>query len=316
MKNIIKRALLALSLLAILFVTSCNSSAVSDIISSEYKVTCVFGDEREDEVLTVSSGKTLTIKEPTRDGYVFIGWCTDRDRTNFFDFNKGISSSITLYAKWDFDYKAFLSDVSEKASASCVKVTSYSSISTSNQGSGVVYKSDESYYYALTNSHVVSYQSGNLKPHHYVYDVYGNQYSATVIKNDPQYDLAVLKFKRIKDIELGVAEFDVRIPGENERVVMVSAPNGKYNTVALGDVAWYSSVDTSKGSGDKSAVEFEVLWIDGDADHGSSGGAVFDENLKLVGIIYATVNLYAESKDFVLAIPTLKIGHFLADIEY
>ena len=281
MKSIIKKMLLAVSFFALLFVSSCATTSVGESVNLEYKVTCVFGDGRDDEVFTVSSGGTLTLKEPTREGFEFVGWCTDRDCTNFYDFSKGLSNSVTLYAKWDFDYKYFLSDVSEKASTSCVKVMSYSSLSSSNQGSGVVYKSDETYYYALTNSHVVSYQSGNLKPHHYVYDVYGNQYTAAVIKNDPKYDLAVLKIKRIKDVELGVAEFDVRIPNENERVVMVSAPNGKYNTVALGDVAWYSNVDTSNGSGDKSAVEFEVLWIDGDADHGSSGGAVFDENLKL-----------------------------------
>lgn len=38
--------------------------------------------------------------KPTRDGYNFSGWYTDRAATHKFDFSRGITDSITLYAGW------------------------------------------------------------------------------------------------------------------------------------------------------------------------------------------------------------------------
>lgn len=38
--------------------------------------------------------------EPTRDGYKFMGWYTDKEGSTKFDFNTPITENITLYAKW------------------------------------------------------------------------------------------------------------------------------------------------------------------------------------------------------------------------
>ena len=117
-------------------------------------------------------------------------------------------------------------------------------------------------------------------------------------------------------VQLSQSEILKRFPLENERVITVSAPNGQYNTVCLGDISWYSKLNNENITGDSSQVDFEVLWIDGSADHGSSGGAVYDKYLKVIGIIYATVNLAETSEKFVLAIPSSKILEFLADVTY
>lgn len=48
--------------------------------------------------------KNLTVKEPTaptRDGYKFAGWYSDKDLTVKYDFSKAVTKSFTLYAKWD-----------------------------------------------------------------------------------------------------------------------------------------------------------------------------------------------------------------------
>ena len=39
--------------------------------------------------------------EPTRDTYQFLGWYTDSALTNAYDFNSRVTSSFTLYAKWE-----------------------------------------------------------------------------------------------------------------------------------------------------------------------------------------------------------------------
>lgn len=314
MKILFKKVLIALVIVSMLLLPSCKSDDKTP--DKEFEITCVFGDGRENEILTVASGGTLTLNPPKREGYEFVGWCTDSTLANFYDFTNDIISNITLYAKWDIDYKVLLDDVSQNASESCVKVISSSLFGLNSQGSGVIYKKDSDYYYVLTNNHVITSTSGALKKTHVIYDAYGNEYVGTVVKNDPKYDLAVLKFAISDDVELKTAEILNRLPSENERVVTVSARNGQYNTVAIGDVAWYSSVDTSTGSGDKSEVDFEVLWIDGTADHGSSGGAVFDKELNVIGVIYATVELTKTEESFVLAIPAPKILEFLSDINY
>ena len=41
-----------------------------------------------------------TITEPTKDGYIFDGWFTDKALTKAFDSTSKITSGITLYAKW------------------------------------------------------------------------------------------------------------------------------------------------------------------------------------------------------------------------
>ena len=54
---------------------------------------------------TVIRGNTAERPEdPTRDGYVFVNWYSDRQLRTEFDFSTEITSSITLYAKWKRAY--------------------------------------------------------------------------------------------------------------------------------------------------------------------------------------------------------------------
>ena len=315
MKLLFKKATLVLTVLSILFISSCDPISDDDLMKAafankEYNITFIYGDGREDEILKVKSGETAAITLPKREGYEFVGWCTDEKLTNFVDFSNPITKDMTLYAKWNTDYKALLANVSANASKLCVTITSSNGMLSSSQGSGVIYKNDTYNCYVLTNSHVITMDSGYVKTYNTVTDVYGNEYKATVVKNSPEHDLAVLKFSSKEAWTFGYAEIDNRIPDENERIVMVSTPKGKVNTVELGDVAWYSAVES------QSALDFEVIWIDGNADNGSSGGAVFDKDLNVVGIMYATVKDKENDRSFVLAIPAEKVLEFLSDIQY
>jgi len=50
---------------------------------------------------TVFSGnKAVKPEDPTKEGFNFVGWFTDKALTTAFDFNANISSSLTLYAMW------------------------------------------------------------------------------------------------------------------------------------------------------------------------------------------------------------------------
>ena len=40
-------------------------------------------------------------KNPTKSGYTFVGWYSDEEHTELFDFSTKIVEDIILYAKWD-----------------------------------------------------------------------------------------------------------------------------------------------------------------------------------------------------------------------
>lgn len=44
--------------------------------------------------------KAMRPENPTQEGFIFEGWYTDSAFTTLFDFNTGITETITLYAKW------------------------------------------------------------------------------------------------------------------------------------------------------------------------------------------------------------------------
>ena len=52
-------------------------------------------------VQTVADGsKVVKPADPTREGFVFDGWCPDAACTAVFDFDTAITADVTLYARW------------------------------------------------------------------------------------------------------------------------------------------------------------------------------------------------------------------------
>ena len=49
-------------------------------------------------------GKSVQINNPTREGYIFVGWYTDENFTEAFTNTNNKTGDITLYAKWTKDY--------------------------------------------------------------------------------------------------------------------------------------------------------------------------------------------------------------------
>ena len=312
MNTFFKRAVLMLTVVSLLLTVSCSLARVSTD-TSDIRVTLVYGDGRENSTAYYKSGDFLEPQIPVRDGYEFVGWCTNKDLTNFYDYSRPVGANMILYAKWELDYKDLLVKASEDAVSASVKVQVSLPFGMMNQGSGVVYKSFGNVCYVLTNNHVIGtgYNSGIA-----VIDAYGTKYPAALVKSDPSFDLAVLKINVSGSHKFKIADLEARIPKENETAVMVSAPNGQFNTVTLGEVVWYHELDQDTSSMANSDVNFKVLWIDGKADHGSSGGAVFDTDMNVIGIIYAIVTLSEGDEKRVLAIPAENVLEFISDIEY
>ena len=68
---------------------------------NQYTITFDTDGGSDVDSLSVDYGDTVTKPaDPTRDGYTFDGWYSDKDFKTAWDFNTQISDNITLYAKW------------------------------------------------------------------------------------------------------------------------------------------------------------------------------------------------------------------------
>ena len=71
------------------------------IFNNTYKVTFVMGGERENITYDVKSQNTITeIPDTTYENYIFLGWYTDSEFNNKFDFTKSITQDTTIYARY------------------------------------------------------------------------------------------------------------------------------------------------------------------------------------------------------------------------
>ena len=81
----------------------------TNFIGNKYLVTLDFNDYGGTGAeIKVTKGSKIDIDllpEMIEDGYTFVGWYTDTDLNNAFNFNTIIDSNITLYAKWIKDYQ-------------------------------------------------------------------------------------------------------------------------------------------------------------------------------------------------------------------
>ncbi|MFA5670681.1 MAG: InlB B-repeat-containing protein [Balneolaceae bacterium] len=69
---------------------------------SEYDVTFDTDGGSEIEAVGVNHGEKVTQPDnPTKDGHNFVGWFSDEELTEEFDFDTEITANTTLYAKWE-----------------------------------------------------------------------------------------------------------------------------------------------------------------------------------------------------------------------
>ena len=52
---------------------------------------------------TINSGDLLTLQDPTKTGYIFLGWYTDSGKQTAFDDTVPVTADLDLYADWEID---------------------------------------------------------------------------------------------------------------------------------------------------------------------------------------------------------------------
>ena len=82
------------------------SVVFSSAAPSTHTVTFETNDGSKVEALEVEDGaKATKPTDPTKEGYTFDGWYSDKDLTKAFDFATAITADTTVYAKWTEDKK-------------------------------------------------------------------------------------------------------------------------------------------------------------------------------------------------------------------
>jgi S1-C subfamily serine protease len=148
-------------------------------------------------------------------------------------------------------------------------------------GSGSIIQSDASTSYVLTNNHVVeaAATSGSIK----IEMDNGDQYNATIVGRDANYDLAVLKVSKgnLPVIQIG----DSSTLSIGDSVIAFGSPLGLSGTVTSGIVSSLNRPVTT-GASTTSSVNSYVNAIQTDAaiNPGNSGGPLTDSLGRLIGV--------------------------------
>ncbi len=163
-------------------------------------------------------------------------------------------------------------------------------------GSGVFYKVDREKgdAYIITNHHVVSSEDYSVATKINVY-LYGMELSgyaipATLVGGSVTYDIAVLKIENSETLKKSYAVPATLSDSDKVRVFdsiyAVGNAEGEGMSATKGIVSVESETLQLTGS-DGSLISLRVMRFDAAVNHGNSGGGLYDENGRLIGIVSA-----------------------------
>lgn len=151
-------------------------------------------------------------------------------------------------------------------------------------GSGVVFDSDDYYYYALTNYHVISDKIDGVRyrTSYTVTDVYGTEYTnaSVVLSDGDDNDIAIIKFAKKQGATYTLpsvnytARKDTNV-SPDEFVLAVGNPSGVSNIVTYGQIIGWAQI---------SNVSYSVINHSALINPGNSGGALCDIDGNLLGL--------------------------------
>lgn len=174
------------------------------------------------------------------------------------------------------------------------KVETEDSVSYGEFGSGAIFDKDEGYYYVLTAAHVVSVENAKLL----VFtvntemksetlpgtditvlndEVYELMYPAEVLYVSHRDDLAVIRFHTDEDLSvMKIADSDPEI---GDRIMCIGNPRQDWFALSYGKI-----ISGIEKFGETQGFPSNIMKHDAYIQVGSSGGAVIDEEMKLIGI--------------------------------
>ena len=166
-----------------------------------------------------------------------------------------------------------------------VVTVAVNSIQGSGTGSGVIYRTNGSSTFILTNNHVVdsAVQGGTVK----VELNNGDIENATIVGRDTTYDLAVIKINR-NNLKLATIGDSSKL-AIGEPVVAFGSPLGLSGTVTSGIVSALNRPVTTGNLGSESFID--AIQTDAAINPGNSGGPLVDSTGAVVGINSAIASL-------------------------
>lgn len=150
---------------------------------------------------------------------------------------------------------------------------------TESVGTGVVFGTDGSIAFIVTNDHVIAREDGSASKQISVRLPSGSVVSAVVVGRDPDSDLAVLRVKS-RRVEAAVFRTDLSGLAVGDWVVAIGNAKVLEEPVTSGRVtALYSNVDYPGLPSVRAVIESSVS-----LDPGNSGGPLLDAQGRVVGI--------------------------------
>ena len=301
-------------------VTTEDYSVPTPQTEGDYQVTYVCNNGFTYISKTTGLNKVLQPDNPSKVCSTFLGWYKDEACTQSFDFTKSVHEDTFVYAKWDTDLVSLVNEVSTTTIKSNIRIwitnydkTGFGPMATmknasTSLGSGVIFYESNGYYYALTNNHVVytttTYQTLTLE------DAYETKYEFDILAKDAKYDLAIIRFKKGEELEVAsIANYTVP---KNEVIFAMGEPNGLSNTVSMGYILGNKVFTPDSATLEMSNVTFSVYINSAPIDSGSSGGALIDSNLRLVGINFASaVDQSTGDFKYTYTIPIERVREFI-----
>lgn len=193
----------------------------------------------------------------------------------------------------------------------------FESVAGITSGSGVIIKYADNEYYVLTNNHVVyneSLEEGTTHTTYSILDYIGTEYQATLVARHAAYDLAIVKFTSQEEYK--VLALEAVNSEADDLVISLGQPEGQSNTITLGNTVGYTRVALKDVKTTESNVQFNVLQHDAYINSGSSGGALLDAKLNIIGINYAGAIDEEGNNVSSYAIPVEKVYEFFERVSF
>ena len=344
MKNNIKKLILLLSLILIFVTSSCRIAKTDELVLDDtisytntstdefqipasnnpngFKITYDCNNDNIYESTSTLDNKAINPGSPKKPCATFKGWFSDPECETLYDFDEKVTSALTLYAGWDIDIQDLTTTIYQTTIKSNVKVTSqphtkFSKSSTVSQGSGIIFLEDDTKYYILTNNHVTYYDKNTYTGSIYIVtDCYGNQYEATLINMNANYDLAILTIRKELVpktlLVTNICNNDIKV---NDLCLSLGNPESLMNSISYGKVLSYQKFNPDSDTLELNNVSFNVIVNNSYISSGSSGGALIDSNLKIAGIQFASGN-NNQTGEFMraYAVPATKVVQYIKSV--
>jgi serine protease Do len=163
--------------------------------------------------------------------------------------------------------------------------------------SSVIFDEDDTYYYGLTNHHVVNDASAID-----AVDYKNKIYQASIVDASEYYDLAIIKFEKSSLNPLHVLKL-AETYNINDEIKAVGYPRSIF-TISNGHIDIIDTVSER--------VTIQVIHHTAEIDHGSSGGALLNLKNQIVGINFGA----SPEENMSYAIPGLKVKQYIDSINY